>query len=530
MLKTFRAKMIFTLLVFFMVGVFGLIFLLKSNFNSLAMRESTNVSNMLSQSIFYAVRSGMNMGSREAIDESVEYSKSIPGVEDVKIYQAPSVVELFAIQNPLVPTSVAQGVFDSKKPVLENISENGEHFVHLYEPLIAQESCLMCHANASADDVLGVMELKISLSDLHEEINNSMYWVIGSTIVACLIAIAGLWVFFEKELIKPLGSLRMMAQDLTSTKEGDLTKRITIKTQDEVGVTSSFFNRFIEKIQNTIKIAKNVSLENLQTIDNLHQISLELTKNSNIQVAHIGDVDEFSKDIASQTRSVKGEVDDMMQNVLKTQKALDEFISKLQEVAEHMQRSSEDHNHILEGAKMLIENTEQTRKTLTFIDDISKQTNLLALNAAIEAARAGENGRGFAVVADEVRHLAERTQKSLNEISAITNASVQSIQEVGEEIKATAQEAQQVAIQAQELIQSANETKTLLSNTLNSSHRISEQNEEVFEETQQLSEKMHKIVELSARTKELGGELDSIVQSTESKTKELDKGISAFKT
>lgn len=273
-----------------------------------------------------------------------------------------------------------------------------------------------------------------------------------------------------------------------------------------------------------------MSLENLQTIDNLHQISLELTKNSNIQVAHIGDVDEFSKDIASQTRSVKGEVDDMMQNVLKTQKALDEFISKLQEVAEHMQRSSEDHNHILEGAKMLIENTEQTRKTLTFIDDISKQTNLLALNAAIEAARAGENGRGFAVVADEVRHLAERTQKSLNEISAITNASVQSIQEVGEEIKATAQEAQQVAIQAQELIQSANETKTLLSNTLNSSHRISEQNEEVFEETQQLSEKMHKIVELSARTKELGGELDSIVQSTESKTKELDKGISAFKT
>lgn len=91
--------------------------------------------------------------------------------------------------------------------------------------------------------------------------------------------------------------------------------------------------------------------------------------------------------------------------------------------------------HELSGnLQSLVGNAQETKAILVTIGDIADQTNLLALNAAIEAARAGEHGRGFAVVADEVRKLAERTQKSLAEISATINILIQAINDNSESL------------------------------------------------------------------------------------------------
>lgn len=111
-----------------------------------------------------------------------------------------------------------------------------------------------------------------------------------------------------------------------------------------------------------------------------------------------------------------------------------ELNSMITTTVERIQSVAGKEHELSGNLQSLVSNAQETKAILVTIGDIADQTNLLALNAAIEAARAGEHGRGFAVVADEVRKLAERTQKSLAEISATINVLIQAINDSSESL------------------------------------------------------------------------------------------------
>jgi len=208
---------------------------------------------------------------------------------------------------------------------------------------------------------------------------------------------------------------------------------------------------------------------------------------------------------------------------------LDEFINSLTLSVRTIEKGSERQNELSHKVNSLSEQARSIREILGMIGEIADQTNLLALNAAIEAARAGEHGRGFAVVADEVRKLAERTQKSLLEISANVNVITQSVNDITEQTRLSTDEMLGSSQLARELIDRVEDTKAKLSKTVFQSTEVMHKSTYIATKTKSLIDLMSSIIKDTSINKKLSEEVNDVSLSLSSSSRELESVLKQFK-
>nr|WP_220460470.1 MULTISPECIES: methyl-accepting chemotaxis protein [Pseudomonas] len=237
------------------------------------------------------------------------------------------------------------------------------------------------------------------------------------------LAVVGLGVLLVVAVVlgrRVLSKLRLLITALNdlAAGEGDLTKRVSLDSRDEIGDMASAVNRFVDKLQPIVREAGEVAQRTGVEIGAMAQ------RNAGADAAAALQRDEVAaslRDLSSMADEAQAESHAMqaaLQQVVDIRQATDEnsrSSTQLASLIENLAGQVETGSQVIER---LAKQSEQIEVVLTVIHGIAEQTNLLALNAAIEAARAGETGRGFAVVADEVRALASKTQSSTGDIQS----------------------------------------------------------------------------------------------------------------
>ncbi|MGF1760801.1 methyl-accepting chemotaxis protein [Photobacterium sagamiensis] len=259
----------------------------------------------------------------------------------------------------------------------------------------------------------------IDKSIAYAAVDEALTDAIISSLVMLAIAII-LVIAILNVLYRPIVTLKEVVLDL-SKGNGDLTRRLPVTSDDDLGQISGGINAFIANLQSLMlevsqsseHIASSVDELKNQTDANNQVLTAHTTETTQI-VAAIEEMSATANDVASNASEASQFTHNTNSQVTDSKNVVTSATNTVSQLVEEVENTS---SSIVEIGK----DTSDITNVLQVIGEIADQTNLLALNAAIEAARAGEQGRGFAVVADEVRALAARTQTSTAEIEQTLN-------------------------------------------------------------------------------------------------------------
>ncbi|MEZ9203167.1 methyl-accepting chemotaxis protein [Vibrio splendidus] len=361
---------------------------------------------------------------------------------------------------------------------------------------------------ADANRLDSIISTKVSEGIQTEVISGVIFILFGLAIIA----------FSSLSIVKPIRQVVERLNDIASG-EGDLTQRLEVKSQDEIGQLSQGFNLFLDKLQHTIKEVIQTTEQVASTTSQAKASASSTRESSESQFKEVDLVATAAEEMTQTAGLVVQNAEVAVDAACEANRSARQGQQVIELSAGEMRKLVERMSSAVPIVEELAKNNGNITEILSVIEGISEQTNLLALNAAIEAARAGEQGRGFAVVADEVRNLASRTQLSVGEIRAVIDKVHAGTQDVVEAIQEGNILANDTALHVQNAVED-------LGSIFTSIEEISDMNSQIVraaEEQQSVSGEVNqsvvnirdlsaKILEQAAASEQVGSEIEQLSQ------------------
>lgn len=291
-------------------------------------------------------------------------------------------------------------------------------------------SALMAFKNANTDAVQARKEMtdqgtaivntseqlyQIQLDRRDVESAQARTFQLISTLLALLVGVIAA-VIITRQITRPLQETLAVVERIAS---GDLTQNVTVTRRDELGVLQQGIARMGVTLRDLISGIRDGVTQIASAAEELSAVTEQTSAGVNSQKIETDQVATAMHEMTATVQEVARNAEEASQaaaaadgEAREGDKVVNEAIAQIERLASEVVRSTE-------AMSVLQQESDKIGSVMDVIKAVAEQTNLLALNAAIEAARAGEAGRGFAVVADEVRGLAQRTQKSTEEIEGL---------------------------------------------------------------------------------------------------------------
>lgn len=341
-----------------------------------------------------------------------------------------------AFQKDAIDALASTGLFNVPAPERFGNRSLGDAYIALFAEHSANVRQLVTHFKAmqtaqevyelAADDLMQSLEqlqldsaaqLEATLATA-PKVQTTVHSGVFAVAFICIGLLAAIAWYIKGNVLTQLAQVARSLRDVAQG-DGDLTRRLPEQGNDEITDIARNFNRFAEKVRTIVFDIRHGTADVLLTAEQSLSLATNLRDEAKQTEAHS---DDLALSMQQMTQAAQAIVDSChlaADNARETAAVVQEGNGTLGETITQMQQLTHTVRDSASSLQQLAAKAEKIDQIVNVIQTIASQTNLLALNAAIEAARAGEQGRGFAVVAEEVRNLAQRSEQSSKEISAV---------------------------------------------------------------------------------------------------------------
>ncbi|KEA63516.1 Methyl-accepting chemotaxis protein I (serine chemoreceptor protein) [Marinobacterium lacunae] len=415
--------------------------------------------------------------------------------------------------------------------VVEEFNDDDGHRLTVITPMKAMSeykgtNCLLCHP-VEEGTVLGAVRVTYDFAKIDADILVNLRNIALVELALFVGGVLLIGLIMRRIVIKPINALSDTMHQIE--RNSDLSRRIEITSNDEMGKMSTAFNSMLGNFQSSIQHVSDTVLKLSTSSTQINAIASRAIDAARSQQMQTSSVAAAMEQMEAATNSVEASAES---TVSASDLALQESTEGTN-VTQQAIVAIESLKHSIERATDVItrldSQSQNVGTVLEVIQKVAEQTNLLALNAAIEAARAGEQGRGFAVVADEVRTLASRTHNSTEEINKIISDLQIDAKDAVDVMRTALDDAGKGFEQVQRTAHALNNITEEVRVINDMNHQVANA---VREQTQMAASVEQSISEINAsaeNTSTRAQELSSVSEHLTDLSKQLEQMVSRFK-